>query len=435
MKFSQFNTIIPIGNIRHLLYNAFTDKFMTFNNDLYPQIDKETVGKESDFEMSFYTNLIETGAILEDNVNEMALVKEMSYNAINNLSEYILIVNPTTNCNFNCWYCYETHNKQAKMTEQTLGNIKNLISTLISERTELKTFHLSFFGGEPLLYFNQVVKPLMECTRTVCEANETLYSYAFTTNGYLINQEMIKWFSRFKEINFQITFDGGREFHDKVRYPNSKKGSYDKIINNVKSLLSIQHYVTLRINYTANNIDSVSSIYEDIKDITTLQRKKLVIDLHRVWQDNQNDNLEDKVHETIMLFRGNGFNAKQQLLDNVRDPCYADKANEALINYNGDVFSCTARDFETFPRDGYLTDEGVIVWENDSYNKRINAKFQNEPCLTCRIMPLCCGGCSKKAIDSQNTKQTYCINNFNEKAKDKVVLNRFYELFMKNHKA
>lgn len=117
---------------------------------------------------------------------------------------------------------------------------------------------------------------------------------------------------------------------------------------------------------------------------------------------------------------------------NMCKPCYADKTNEALVNYNGDVFRCTARDFETFPRDGYLTNEGVIVWENDINNRRIMVKSQNKPCQTCRIMPLCCGGCTQKALDAQNKGEIYCVNEFSEETKDKVILDRFYDIFIAN---
>lgn len=433
MKFSKFNSIIPIGKSKYILYNAYTDKFASFNSDMYPQINKTIVGHQSDYDALFYKHLLEAGAIIEDDIDEVNLVKEMSKNAINNSSEYILIVNPTTNCNFSCWYCYETHNKQAKMTDQTLDNIKQLISNTITEKRELKHFYLSFFGGEPLLYFDKVIKSLMMYVRQECGAHNVAYSFSFTTNGYLINQEMLEWFSEFKDIDFQITLDGNKELHDKVRFPNSKEGSYDTIIDNVKLLLSINHRVTLRINYTTANIDSVHLVYEDIKEIPKSERENLAIDLHRVWQDSDgSDAINNKVYDIITLFRENEFYAKQQLMDNLRKPCYADKANEALVNYNGDVFRCSARDFETFPRDGYLNDDGIIMWENDAYNRRINAKFQNEPCLSCRIMPLCCGACSQKAIDAQNNESTYCINGFNEEAKDKIVIDRFYDFFIAN---
>ena len=57
----------------------------------------------------------------------------------------------------------------------------------------------------------------------------------------------------------------------------------------------------------------------------------------------------------------------------------ASKRNSAVINYNGDIFKCTARDFTTVQRAGYLSDEGELVWENDYLNRRMNAKFNNKP--------------------------------------------------------
>lgn len=41
-------------------------------------------------------------------------------------SNYRLTINPTLNCNFSCWYCYESHNKKS-MSEETLQNALKFI--------------------------------------------------------------------------------------------------------------------------------------------------------------------------------------------------------------------------------------------------------------------------------------------------------------------
>ena len=73
--------------------------------------------------------------------------------------------------------------------------------------------------------------------------------------------------------------------------------------------------------------------------------------MQRVWQDRnskicqQEEVLGEELH-LINRFRGAGYNCSAHVLDNtVSNPCYADKEMQLLINYNGDVFKCTARDF------------------------------------------------------------------------------------------
>lgn len=87
---------------------------------------------------------------------------------------------------------------------------------------------------------------------------------------------------------------------------------------------------------------------------------------------------------------------------------------------SGDLYKCSAVDFHNTPRDGYISEEGELIWENDSLEKRMASKFTNLFCKTCRIMPLCHGGCSKHSLLSN----AYCINNQSEEKKDYIVINR-----------
>jgi uncharacterized protein len=104
--------------------------------------------------------------------------------------------------------------------------------------------------------------------------------------------------------------------------------------------------------------------------------------------------------------------------------CYGDHRNHATINYNGEVFKCTARDFTNANSEGMLSDNGRIIW-NDKFEKRMNIKFKNKPCLECKIMPLCNGGCSQQAIENEGVD--YCIYDFDEDKKKKMVIEKFLE--------
>ena len=51
-----------------------------------------------------------------------------------------------------------------------------------------------------------------------------------------------------------------------------------------------------------------------------------------------------------------------------------------VINYNADIYKCTARDFTKQNRARYIDDEGELIWENDYLERRMVSKFQNKPC-------------------------------------------------------
>lgn len=103
-----------------------------------------------------------------------------------------------------------------------------------------------------------------------------------------------------------------------------------------------------------------------------------------------------------------------------REFCYADRRNQCVVHYNGDIYKCTAIDFENTKRDGFLNDEGEIIWENNSLEKRMESKFNSRKCLDCTIFPLCHGGCSSFGLKNKNG----CVYNDDSTAMQKAIRDR-----------
>ena len=106
--------------------------------------------------------------------------------------------------------------------------------------------------------------------------------------------------------------------------------------------------------------------------------------------------------------------------------------NEAIINYNGNIYKCTATDFDKTERYGFLNEDGNIIWENDKHQKRLNTILNNLPCQKCRIAPLCAGGCAQRG--TEHIHNEYCLYNYDEKFKDKLILDKFENKFLQPNK-
>lgn len=430
MKYSQFNSIISYKD-KFALFNSFTQKFILIDpllKDLLTAAKSEGIDGLEEVHPTFYAYLQKEAFLVPEGTDEVGKVKQMVKEIDENHNSFLLTINPTMNCNFKCWYCYETHIKKSSLTEEMINRI-GLFIKKTTEKPQVHWFNVAFFGGEPLLYFKRDVAPIILKLKEQCESNSVDYSISFTTNGYLVNDEFIRFF---KENNLmcslQITLDGYKEKHDLVRYVSSTKGSYEVIIKNIKSLLLNGFAVRLRINYTSENIQDTHKIAEEFDDIPFAVKKELLlIDYHRVWQDAKVDDLGITVEENITKMRSAGINVKYMAPDNVRDSCYADKRNSAVINYNGDIFKCTARDFTTVQRAGYLSEEGDLIWENNYLERRMSAKFNNKPCLSCRLLPICNGGCSQHAMESLGGDD-YCVYYGDDNMKDNVVKSKIDEI-------
>lgn len=100
--------------------------------------------------------------------------------------------------------------------------------------------------------------------------------------------------------------------------------------------------------------------------------------------------------------------------------CYADRANTLLVNTDGNIFKCTAVDFENAANDSNIFSD---TWKQElstKFEKRLKKCFANHNCLTCRIFPLCMGGCHKRVVSQSETD--YCLFTDREEAQKYLVL-------------
>jgi uncharacterized protein len=430
MKFSQFNAIVPYKN-KYALYNSFNQNVMFLIPELKELLTaavNEGIENLESYHPEFYRYLVEQSYVVDSADNEVDKVKEISKRVDENEDTFLLTVNPTMNCNFKCYYCYETHVKQSKLSVDIITRINRFVDATV-EKPSMKNFALSFFGGEPLLYFTKTVVPLIDHFIVRCREKKIPFDLGFTTNGYLVNQDFIDYFrNRNITCALQITLDGYKEEHDKVRYVTATKGSYDEIIKNIRLLITNKFFVRLRINFTDVNIHNTHKITAEFSDIDPeIIDQYLIFDFHRVWQNNKIDDTIIDLNRNIDSIRQDGFHVTGQFsANNVIESCYADKRNSAVVNYNGDIYKCTARDFTKPNRAGYINDSGELIWEDGYLEKRMDIKFKNKPCLSCKILPLCNGGCSQHAMERLGTD--YCVYSGDENEKNKVVYAKIEEL-------
>lgn len=100
----------------------------------------------------------------------------------------------TKNCNMHCPYCWVSTDKSFLTAEQ----MKRAFD-IVSKRGKVS---VGFFGGEPLLYFDEIKN-----FTDMVKGNPNLSSLNITTNGILINDEIIKWIKE-NNVGFIFSYDG-----------------------------------------------------------------------------------------------------------------------------------------------------------------------------------------------------------------------------------
>ena len=432
MKKSIYNTYIHFDNGDTLLYNAYEDTFAVIPSSSLQGCDVEALQPDEIMNRfpTLYNDMKKAGMLVNDDKDEAACLRKRIELIDNDPTLFQLHVNPTVDCNFRCWYCYEDHKAGTYMTEDIMERIFKFTDKVL-QRKELRHFQLGFFGGEPLLRFDRIAKPIIKSIAEKCNKQDVILSLHFTSNGYLINDNIVNFLSRFL-CGFQITFDGHRPHHDKTRTPTNESGSYDKILYNIQKLLIAGINVNARINYTGSNLPDAHKIIDDISGITNQRKGHLHVDLQKVWQDTTNWK-DVSPYLNAIISKANSYGVpchSSDLLNHVRDSCYGNKKNHILINYNGDAYCCTARDFNNTNRVGYLDTCGDIIWDKPNYMElRMKTRMNRPSCLKCRIAPICSGGCRQNGMERLKDGD-YCMYGNNEDRKDYFVMVRFERTIM-----
>lgn len=166
----------------------------------------------------------------------------------------------------------------------------------------------------------------------------------------------------------------------------------------------------------------MKNIPQLISDIDFLNRKRTAISLQRIWQHEESDIDTGVLIEAVNYINKHKFVINTFYPTNNFHSCYADNYNQAVINYNGDVYKCTARDFSSERPLGYLNSLGIIEWDTDEIKKRLSLKIPTK-CRYCKLLPICPGICSQKLFENKQTDEISCPYNKSLNENDIILLN------------
>ena len=392
MKTSKYNIFFDEDNV-YYIFNQLSSALTQVDKELYYLLQEGKMDniKDNDLIQELYeSNYICDASLIEEN-------QILAANKIHRYSSDFarITILPTINCNFKCWYCYESH-IESKMTS---GNMNAVFAfcknTIIHNR--IKKFHLDWFGGEPLLYFDEIIYPLASQIKELCKENEVIFIHTITTNGYLITKSMIEKFKEIKLNSFQITLDGAEFHHNKTRFSNDDKETYKTIVNNVISLChDIENInMSVRINYTPKNLSTIDQIaYSFPENI----RNVISIEPQLVWQFKDTINsISNTIKEKLETFIKLGYKNTGFVTPRMSCGCYVENMLQYVINYDLSVYKCTARDFLS-PKTsiGVIDGKGDFSPNSNYYNYFVSSYIENEKCLACRFLPSCHGMCIQK---------------------------------------
>lgn len=172
-------------------------------------------------------------------------------NSSDNLQHYALIVKPTHACNFNCSYCYDAETRRKMgVKKMTLEQVEQICKMFKGPTSLTWIWH----GGEPTMMPVSFYKGAQEIFRRY---PNLCITQGMQSNGYAISAELLETIVS-NDIGIGFSTDG-------IHQDQRKKGSIDKLIENVK------RFKDVGVNVGAISVvtpESVKDLRENFKYIT-----------------------------------------------------------------------------------------------------------------------------------------------------------------------
>lgn len=284
--------------------------------------------------------------------------------------EFIILV--TEQCNFRCTYCYEDF-KIGKIAPDVIKGLKNLIAKRMSE---IKTLNLSFFGGEPLLN-REAIFEISNYAVELFKESEVKYFAGITTNGYSLDNEIFKKLIQSEVRNYQITIDGEKDYHDKLRPTLGGKCTFNKIYSNLIMMgdSSCTFSCTIRFNIADSNFNSVKSFIRNYS-IPFKNDDRFTFHFHPIFgMPELKLTKEEQLNELKELAEAQGFKYD---VPSEHGLCYAARADSFVIRADGRVQKCTVALESEINNIGNIYSDGTLKIDQAKFKKWILA--DNKAC-------------------------------------------------------
>ena len=314
-------------------------------------------------------------------------------------------------CNLNCSYCFASQGKyNGERAVMSFEVGKRALDFLIENSGTRRNLEVDFFGGEPLMNF-QVVKDLVAYARSVEKQHNKNFRFTLTTNGMLIDDDMIDFCNR-ECHNVVLSLDGRKEVHDRYRVDYAGKGSWERIVPKFQKLVEARggkgYY--MRGTFTHANPDFL----EDIKTMldlgfTELSMEPVVCAPGDPAELTEADReiVKDQYEKLAMLMRqrdkeGKPFTFYHYMIDLQGGPCIYKRISGCG---SGTEYMAVTPWGDLYPCHQFVGDEKYLLGNifDGVQNTAIQDEFMGcnvyarKECRDCWARLYCSGGCAANA--------------------------------------
>lgn len=421
-KTSNYNFLVPLEK-NYLFFNALKSSLMEIDNEKGRVIS--TWGDGMGFEKcpDYFSDddlkiLVDNSFLILKDVDELGIIKnghEKYKKYISDKGQFHLLVNTTNNCNMRCAYCFEGQDKKTNLlSNETIELITTKIANEIKHpKAPLKSLAVVWFGGEPLLNQKAMIQ-LSNNLINIASQNNILYYSNLITNGTLLSKNSWQVIKECQICEVQVSIDGDGVTHNIRRPLRSNEKSYDKIIENLRSLPNNIN-VHVRIHADKEVVNRLPYFLDDLEKNEIWPQNARNIHLHlsqkRYYEYNSDDKknyftqeeyfIEEYRFRLLCCYKYNDWAARNQKLIaglKIKYPkpfvplcSSATRPYSLAIDDSGFIHRCWENVNFTEDRIQHIKDydfsfPGYDMWKNFD-------KTTYEKCKYCKYLPICDSTC------------------------------------------
>lgn len=437
LKLSYYNHFIPYRERNvYIIYNAFSNALMQVDYDLGHRIAKMNSMEIHYLDLDVISALRTNGMIILSELDEFIEVRNRATSSRQTLTEsstLFLCISPTNSCNMKCPYCFQGDksalNRDTKyLNDDSMNSLKQLVLNTVERphANRIEKIAIEWFGGEPLLRKN-VIKEFSDFVLDICTKYNLEFYASIITNASLLDDETWKLLDACRVYDVQITIDGQKDMHNKVRFYGNGKGSYEDIMKNLSSMPREKFMATIRINGDKSVFEDIPMLFEDFASREFWPQRRNQVKFH--WAPKFYNflgfNQEKDVYYTSYEYQKSRQDFEILRVNYANQWAEKNGADQKKISFAYPSLSSFYCVTVESPNSLSIDDGGFIhkcyntVNSKDKRIEHVNDfdgtnpgldlykkfdKTQAADCRTCKVLPICDEGCNMRFVSNAESK-------------------------------
>lgn len=380
MKQSRYNVKIDLDGDLYL-FNLWKGTLVSLEPDELNNILNNNFTEIPEKEINTLLNL----GFLTNVEDEFEEVKKENQYIVDNPKQFSICISSTFKCNAKCSYCFEKGIASKEMDKETIDSIVDYIE----KNAKLDHTHITWFGGEPLVGFNNI----LEISQKLNDRNVKFYS-SMISNGYLLDKYLDTMIEECHLKRVQITLDGLYEEYDAVKQLGIN--GFSKVISNIHLAIEKKLKVSIRINYNSENLCDykklIKFVYDEFGNKVSLYFHDIVGEEFKTPNEVKPNPLL-KIYDEMLNY---GY------IKNIKDFRLKRTYMSCALNIPSFINVCP--DGETTKCEHYVGRQSQFSVGNINVNKDFSKQFNvvHDSCAYCRCFPICGGGCLSNHLVKKN---------------------------------